>query len=298
MKKQSKSLSYDLFTIVNITLLTLLSISIVLPFLNVIALSFNGGKDAAAGGVWFWPRSFTINNYVEVFKDRSILSGYKITILRTVLGTFVSVILTAMAAFALKFKDLPGHKLFTTIIVVTMLFGGNIIANYILRKELGLLNSFWVYIIPNLYSAWNIILMRSFFDTLGNSLEESAKMDGCGYFRIFFSIIVPLSTPVIAVIALYNGVAHWSDWYTGVFYIQNRDLRPIASILQELLTRQLRLKNLVVNNLQAARAAQNMVTGDSLKMSTVVITMLPIMCVYPFIQKYFTKGIMVGALKG
>ncbi len=293
-----KSISYDIFYIVIVILLSVFSVTIILPFLNVIALSFNGGKDATGGGVWFWPRSFTLNNYIEVFKDPSIITGYKITIARTVIGTALSVLLTAMAAFALKFKELPGHKFFTTIVVVTMLFGGNIIANYIVRKELGLLNSFLVYIIPGLYSAWNIILMRSFFETLGNSLEESAKIDGCGYFRIFFQIVLPLSAPVVAVIALYNGVGHWSDWYTGVFYIQKRELRPIASILQEMLTRQLRLKNIVVNNAQAARAAQNMVTGDSLKMSTVVITMFPIMCIYPFIQKYFTKGIMVGALKG
>jgi len=281
-----------------ILLLALFSLSIVLPFLHILALSFNGGKDTAMGGVYFWPRSFTLNNYKEVFSDNRIINGYKITLARTILGTFLSVLLTAMASFALKIKTLPGRNFITFMIFFTTLFGGGLIPYYMLLKALHLRNTFWVYILPGLYSAWNIIMMRTFFDTLGTELEESAKLDGCGYFRIFFQIILPLSKPVVSVIALFNGVDHWNDWFTGAFYVQDRNLQPVQTVLQEMLTNQQKLKSLMMNSYQSAITARNLVTGDSLKMATVMVTTVPIMCVYPFIQKYFTKGVMIGAIKG
>lgn len=286
------------FNTLNVVLLGLFSLSIILPLLNILALSFNGGKDAAMGGVYFWPRAFTWNNYIEVFSDNRILTGYGITVARTVLGTFLSVILTGMAAFALKKKDLPGRTVMLFLIFFTMLFSGGIIPNYMLIKAVGLKNTFAVFIVPGLYSAWNIIMMRTFFEGLGESLEESAHIDGAGWFRIFFQIILPLSKPVIAVIALFNGVAHWNDWFTGAFYVQDADLKPVSTILQEMLTQQMKLKNLITNSNMSAVTAQKQVTGDSLKMATVVVTMVPIMAVYPFIQKYFAKGVMIGAIKG
>lgn len=278
--------------------LALFSLSIILPFVHILALSFNGGKDTAMGGVYFWPRAFTLNNYKEVFSDNRIINGYKITLARTILGTFLSVLLTAMAAFALKSKTLPGRNFITFMIFFTTLFGGGVIPYYMLLKELHLRNTFWVYILPSLYSAWNIIMMRTFFDSLGTELEESAKLDGCGYFRIFFQIILPLSKPVVSVIALFNGVGHWNDWFTGAFYVTDRNLQPVQTVLQEMLTNQQKLKSLMINSYQSAMSAKTLVTGDSLKMATVMVTTVPIMCVYPFIQKYFTKGVMIGAIKG
>ena len=266
--------------------------------MHILALSFNGGKDTAMGGVYFWPRAFTLNNYKEVFSDNRIINGYKITLARTILGTFLSVLLTAMAAFALKSKTLPGRNFITFMIFFTTLFGGGVIPYYMLLKELHLRNTFWVYVIPSLYSAWNIIMMRTFFDSLGTELEESAKLDGCGYFRIFFQIILPLSKPVVSVIALFNGVGHWNDWFTGAFYVTDRNLQPVQTVLQEMLTNQQKLKSLMINSYQSAMSAKTLVTGDSLKMATVMVTTVPIMCVYPFIQKYFTKGVMIGAIKG
>lgn len=288
----------QLFNAINVLLLGLLSLSIVLPLLNILVLSFNGGKDTAMGGVYFWPRAFTLNNFIEVFSDNRIINGYLITIARTVLGTAASVLLTAMAAFALKKKDLPGRTPALFLIFFTMLFSGGIIPNYMLIKGIGLKNNFLVYIIPGLYSAWNIIIMRTFFEGISVSLEESATIDGAGYFRIFLQIILPLSKPVIAVIALFVGVGHWNDWYSGAFYVQDAALKPVSTILQEMLTQQMKLKNLITNSNMSAITAQRMVTGDSLKMATVVVTMAPIMAVYPFIQKYFAKGVMIGAVKG
>ncbi|WP_129722832.1 carbohydrate ABC transporter permease [Xylanivirga thermophila] len=297
-KIQQRTPLEKFFHVLNVIILLGISLTIILPFLNIIALSFNGGRDAASGGVYFWPRAFTWNNYKEVFTDNRILNGYKITISRTIIGVILGVLCNSMAAFALKKKDLPGRTAFTFIIFFTMLFGGGVVPYYMLLKALNLRNSYWVYIIPNLYSAWNIIMIRTFFESISISLEESAKLDGCSDFRVFFQIIMPLSKPVIAVIALFTGVAHWNDWFTGAFYVNNKDLYPVQTILQEMLTNQQKLKNIISNSHYSANLAKNLVTGDSLKMATVMVSTVPIMCVYPFIQKYFTKGVMIGAVKG
>jgi len=282
----------------NIFLLILLSLSIILPFLHILALSFNGGKDAMRGGVYFWPRVFSLENYKEVFSDNRIINGYKITLGRTIIGTTLSVFLTAMAAYALKRKTLPGRSFFTFLIFFTMLFSGGMIPYYMVLRNLGLLNSFWIYVIPGLYSSWNIIVMRTFFETIDIGLEESAKLDGCGELRIFLQIILPLSKPVIAVIALFVGVGHWNDWFTGAYYVKKRELFPVQTVLREMLTTQERLKSLMSTSYETAIAARRQVTGESLKMATIIVSVVPIVCVYPFIQKYFTKGVMIGAIKG
>lgn len=296
--KKNKSLYLKkFFYILNILILVLLSLAIILPILNIIALSFNGGKDAARGGVYFWPRVFTLDNYKAVFSDNKIITGYKITILRTVIGTASSIFLTAMAAFALKSKTLPGRRLVTFLIFFTMLFSGGTIPYYMVLRNTGLLNTFWVYVIPSLYSTWNIIMMRTFFEGISISLEESAKLDGCNDFTVFIKIILPLSKPVIAVIALFNGVAHWNDWFTGAYFVTDASLHPVQTILQEMLTTQAKLKELMSNSFESAQFAKRAVTGESLKMATIVVSTLPIVLVYPFIQKYFAKGVMIGAIK-
>lgn len=283
--------------VIIILILALLSLSIVLPFLNILALSFNGGKDAARGGVYFWPRVFTLSNYKEVFFDSNIINGYKITLARTILGTMLSLFFTALAAYALKCKTLPGRKLFMMIIVFTMLFSGGIIPYYMLIKSIHLRDSFWVYILPSLYSAWNIILMRTFFESIPESLEEAAKIDGCSYFGIFFRIILPLSKPVIAVVGLFYAVAQWNDWFTGAFFVTSKDLYPVQTILQHMLVQAQEMSSVVSNAPAGMQSARKQVTSDSLKMATVMVTTVPIMCVYPFIQKYFSKGVMIGAIK-
>lgn len=285
------------FHILIIVVLVLLSLSIVLPFLNILALSFNGGKDAARGGIYFWPRVFTLKNYQEVFSDNSIINGYKITLARTILGTTLSVFFTAMAAYALKCKTLPGRKIINIMIIFTMLFSGGVIPYYMLIKAVHLKNSFWVFIIPSLYSAWNIILMRTFFESIPVSLEEAAKIDGCGYFGIFFKVILPLSKPVIAVVALFCAVGHWNDWFTGAFYITDRNLYPVQTILQQMLTQAQKMSSIMSSSPLSMNSSKMLVTGDSLKMATVMVTTVPIMLVYPFIQKYFAAGVMIGAVK-
>jgi putative aldouronate transport system permease protein len=281
-------------------LITLLCLSIVLPFLNILALSFNAGKDAERGGIYFWPRVWSIQNFKEVFASSNIVTAFGISLFRTVVGTVASVFLTAMGAYALKSKTMPGVRFFTLLIFFTMLFSGGMIPYYMLLKSLHLTNTIWVYIIPSLYSAWNLIIMRTFFQQIHPSLEESARMDGYNDFAIFMRIIMPLSKPVIAVIALFNAVGHWNDWFTGAFYVRSAKLRPLSTLLQEMLTRAEAMRSKLesaagMNQYDALEKMQ--VTGDSMKMATIIIVVAPIIIIYPFIQKYFAQGVMIGSIK-
>ena len=286
-------------SIVTYVVVIALCLLILLPCLNVLALSFNDGKDAARGGVYFWPRVWTLQNYREVFQDGSIINAYKITIARTVIGTLMSLIVTSFAAFALNQTELPGRKIITFLITFTMLFGGGTIPTYIQYNELGLLDTFWVYVIPSLVSVTYLIMMRSFFDGLPYALQEAAKLDGCGYFGIFFRIMLPLSKPVLAVVGLYTAVNHWNDWFAGAFYMTSDKLWPVQTVLQQMLSRAMSASTQQIDNVSAAIAAsKSAVTTDSLKMAAVVITTVPILCVYPFVQKYFAKGTLIGAIKG
>lgn len=276
----------------------LFCLAILLPCLNVLVLSFNDGKDAARGGIWFWPRMFTLDNFKEVFKDGSIMTAYGISIARTVIGTFLSLMVTTLAGFSLKQKDLPGNKLLTVLITFTMLFSGGMIPTYIQYRNLHLLNSFWVYVVPSLVSVTYLLMVRTFFEGIPDSLEESAKLDGCGYFQIYARIMLPLSKPVIAVVGLYTAVNHWNDWFAGAFYMNNSDMWPVQTVLQNMLTKSMSQQQQITSVAQALAHNAVNTTTDSLKMAAVVVTTVPILCVYPFVQKYFAQGAMIGAVKG
>ena len=276
-----------------------LCLVIILPCINVLALSLNDGADAAKGGVYFFPRAFTLENFKQVFSDGSIMKEYKYTILRVVIGTLLTLIVTSLAAFALKEKDLPGVKVITILITFTMLFGGGMIPTYVQYKNLHLINNFWVYVVPSLVSVTYLLMMRAYFEGIPASLEESAKLDGCGYFGIYGRIILPLSKPVIAVIGLYTAVNHWNDWFSGAFYMTSNDKWPVQTVLQQMLARAMSASQKDITSVaQALVQGASTVTSDSLKMAAVVITTVPILLIYPFVQKYFASGIMIGAVKG
>ena len=275
-----------------------LCLVILLPCINVVALAFNDGADAAKGGIWFWPREFTMENFKEVFKDGSIKTAYIITIARTVIGTCLSLMVTTLAGYSLKQKDLPGRTLITVLITFTMLFGGGLIPTYIQYNNLHLLNSFWVYVVPSLVSVTYLLMIRTFFEGIPDSLEESAKLDGCGFFGIYTRIMLPLSKPVIAVVGLYTAVNHWNDWFAGAFYMNDTKMWPVQTVLQNMLTKAMSAQQEVTSVAQALAHNTASVTSDSLKMAAVVVTTVPILCVYPFVQKYFAKGAMSGAVKG
>lgn len=286
--------------ILNITLVVFFCLAIILPFLNVLAISFNSGVDAQKGGITFWPREWSIENYIEVFKQDNLVNGLFISIFRTVVGTLVGVALMSMAAYAMTIKTLPGRKAITFFVFFTMLFSGGTVPYYLVLTQLNLTNTIWVYIIPSLYSVTNILLLRTSFNQLPMAVIEAARIDGCSEFKIFRSIVIPISKPVIATISLFTAVGHWNDWYSGSFFVRDASLKPLATLLQEMLTRQAALSDILLRNsgtLAYTQLDKITVTSESLQMATIIIVMLPMIAIYPFIQKYFVKGITVGSIK-
>ncbi|MGJ9458444.1 carbohydrate ABC transporter permease [Oceanobacillus sp. CF4.6] len=286
--------------IVNMTLIVLLSLTIILPFMHVLAISFNSGIDAQKGGITFWPREWSIENYIEVFKQENLMNGLWISVFRTVVGTVIGVGLMAMAAYALTIKTLPGRKYITFFVFFTMLFSGGTVPYYLVLNELNLTNTIWVFIIPSLYSVIHILLFRTSFSQLPFSVIEAARIDGCSEFKIFRSIVLPMSKPVLATISLFTAVDHWNDWYSGSFFIRDPLLKPLATLLQEMLTRQAALSDILLRSSGTQAYAQLdkvTVTGESLQMATIIVVMIPMVLVYPFIQKYFVKGITLGSIK-
>lgn len=293
--------SDHVLSIITYIVIITLCILIIFPCLNILALSFNDGKDAARGGVFIWPRVWTLKNYQEVFKDGTIINAYKVTILRAVVGTLLSLMVTSFAAYALQQREMPGRSIILFFITFTMLFGGGTIPTFIQFKDLHLLDTFWVLVVPSLVSVTYLMMMRTFFDGIPYALQEAARLDGCGYFGIFFRVILPLSKPVMAVIGLYTMVGLWNDWYAGAFYMTGDKWRPVQTVLQQMLARALKAsqEDHAVQTVSSALAQnQSTVTSDALKMAAVVISTVPILCIYPFVQKYFAKGAMIGAVKG
>lgn len=250
--------------------------------------------------IYFLPQGFTFENYITIFKDSKFLDAYVITVLRTVIGTSLHVFLSALFAYALTRKQLPGKTFLTFYIFIPSIFSGGMIPNFILFRELGLINNFWVYVFPFLFSFFHIIIMRTFFQQLPSSLEESAQIDGASNFRVFMRIILPLSMPVLATIALFQGVFHWNDWFTGTYFVTTESLRPVQTLLNQLLTESEALANAAQKASQTGTTVSNgmiAVTPESLRMATLIVATLPIICIYPFLQKYFVKGVMIGSIK-
>lgn len=281
-------------------LMVLLCLAITLPFLHILALAFNSGKDATAGGIWFWPRVFSLENFQEVFKQKNLTTGLMISIFRTSIGTVTGVFLMSMAAWALSIPELPGKNKISFFIFFTMLFGGGQIPYYLVLSQLKLTNSVWVYIIPSLYSVSNILLLRSAFKQLPLSVFEAARIDGMNEFAIFLKMVLPMSKPTLATVSLFTAVGHWNDWFSGSFYVRNADIKPLATILQDMLTRQEGLSDILMRGAGAAAYKQLeaiQVTSTSLQMATIIVVILPIVILYPFIQKYFVAGITIGSVK-
>ncbi|MCA1295609.1 carbohydrate ABC transporter permease [Paenibacillus sp. alder61] len=279
--------------------LILLSVSTLYPFLNAIVISLNEGLDTSKGGITLWPREFTWENYSVVFQDERLMSGFFVSVLRTVIGTVTAILATAIFSYGMSRRELMGRKYYMIICIITMYFGGGLIPTFLLIRELGLMNSFWVYIIPSLISVWNMIIFRTFFQGLPAGLEESAKIDGCGNWGTLFRVVLPLSGPVIATLALFTAVGHWNEWFLASIYISDEKLLPIQTILKQILA-----SNIVSEQTASMDAAAlahlqkaKTITSKSLSMATMMVATLPIVLVYPFVQKYFVKGVLVGSLK-
>lgn len=273
-------------------ILALLTFTFIYPFWNMYVYAFSDGLDAAKGSLYFWPRKFTFDNLIVALRYEGVLNGAWISLAITVSGTLFSMVAISTWAYAMTKRHLPGYALYSTFFFVPFLFSGGSIAHYLLLKEIGLIDTFWVFILPGAYSYYTMIIFRSYFDTIPASIEESAELDGAGHFTIFFRLIVPISKPTFAALTLFKAVGLWSDWYAGMFYVKNPKLVPLQTILQRLLN-QLKL---VVQ--PGGTIDPDKITPQVIRLAIVVITVTPIIMIYPMLQKYFVKGIMIGSVKG
>ena len=283
----------------NMTFMVVFSFLCLYPFINILAISFNQGQDSLRGGIYFLPRLWTLDNYSTIFQNKNILNSFMISVSRTVLGASLSVAVNSMFAFALAKRTLPGRKFFNWLVMIPMFFGGGLIPYFIICRSLGLVNNFLVFVIPWAYSPFYILMLRVYFLGMPDSIEESAKISGAGYFTIFWRLYFPLAMPAIATIALLSGIALWNDWYDGTVMVNKNSLWPLQTLLLNItigtdLSQLLKGKNLQMSSF--ARHIQ--ITAASVKAAMLIITVLPIVCIYPFLQKYFIKGMMIGSIKG
>lgn len=267
------------------------------PFWNSLVMSFNSGSDTSLGGVTFWPRAFTLENYQIVFKEKQIFTAYGVTIARTVIGTFVSMFFTSLFAYALSKKGIVFKKGYMIICIVTMYFSGGLIPYFILVYNLHLYNTFTFLIIHGMVNVYNMIIFRTFFAELPDGLEESARIDGCSNFGVFFKIVLPISGPVVATLGLFTAVGLWNDWFTPAVFISDQNLIPLQTLLVQIVNAGTTASLIQNLNTYAQSAVQNSVTVKALQMATMMVATLPILFIYPFLQKYFVKGALVGSLK-
>lgn len=296
VRKIKRSTGTLIFDICNTIFMIIICFLCIYPIWYVLVNSLNDAKDAMMGGIYWWPRQFSLKNYQSVFEDSSVLQAFKITIGKTFFGTTVNVLFTAMVAYPLSKKELIGRKYYMAIGTITMFFSGGIIPTFILFKNMNLLNNFLVYIIPAAFNFFNLLIFINFFREIPASLEESAKIDGANDLKIFYKIILPLSKPVLATIALFAGVGQWNDYFGGLMYMTNRtDLEPIQTYLYRMVAQV--QSSQAANSISASNITAADTTSTSIKLAAMIITTVPICCVYPFLQKYFVKGMMVGAVK-
>lgn len=287
---------------VNNMIIALFCLTVVYPFWYMIVLSFNEGADAMKGGVYFWPRVFTTFNYRMVLANPVVLNAYGITIARTLIGTVLGMVVTALAAYALACKTLPGRKLFNLIVLIPFVFSGGLIPYYLTLVELKIVNTFWVYILPMLFNIWNMFVMKQFFAEIPQSLTEAAIIDGAGDMTILWKIVCPISLPMFAAIGLFVAVGHWNSWFDGAYYVNSEKLIPLQTYLKKLLdSMQITMQNNTVgSNMSASVLSEEMsaITTNSVRMASIMVATAPIMLLYPFLQKYFVKGVRIGAVKG
>lgn len=277
-------------------IIVLFSVSILFPLWNLLVTSFNDSSTGVMSGLELLPRKFTLENYKSVLQSKFIWIGYRETIFRTVVGGFLSLLCTAMGAYALSKRNMPHRAFLSFFVLIPMFFSGGLIPTYLWIVSLGLKNSRWALILPGLVGSYNLIIMRNFFKAIPDDLEESAKIDGAGQFRIFFQIILPVSKAALATVGLWIIVGHWNAWFDAMIYMDNPNRLPLQIVLRRIL---LEGSNQMLNmNTTVMESSTSAVSPDTLKAATVFVCMLPILCVYPFIQKHFTAGVMMGSIKG
>lgn len=288
--------SEKIFDVVNFIVMALILIVTLYPFLNVLAISLNDSTDTVRGGIYLWPREWTLENYRTIFQYDGLVQGAKISLARTIVGTFMGLLSSSMLAYTLSRPDFKIKKFVSTFLALTMYFSGGLIPGYILMKDLHLIGTFWIYIFPMMVSAFNVFVIRSFIDGLPYALQESAKLDGANDFTIYYKVILPLCKPVLATIALFLAVGQWNSWFDTYLY---NGSKPELTTLQYELMKVLQSTQQGGSNINANDLAQQMaqVSPESIRMAITIVVTLPILFVYPFLQKYFVGGMTLGAVK-
>lgn len=271
--------------------------SVLYPLWFVIIASFSDPSAVASGSVSILPKGFRLDGYEMILKDERIWTGYRNSIIYAVVGTAVNLIITIPAAFALSRREFRPRRVLLLIFTITMFFSGGLIPSYLLYRDLSLLNSMWVFILPGAVSVFNLIIARSFFETsIPEELHDAARIDGLSYFGFFWRIVLPLSAAIMAVIGLYYFVGHWNDYFTGLVFIRDQELLPLQNVLQSILLANQTAATQGSTGGQSAQQLQQV--ADQIKFGVIIVSTLPLLILYPFLQKYFNKGVMIGAVKG
>lgn len=288
--KESKQ--YKIFKVFNVSILIIIVFCTLYPFLNVIAQSFSSEAYINAGKVTLFPRGFNIDTYKTIAQDSMFWINYRNTVVYTVVGTAISMFLTTIFAYALSKKRLVGRKFLTFFAVFTMFFNGGLVPNYVLINSLGFGNSIWAIVIPGAISVYNMLIMKSFFENMPEELEEAASIDGLNTYGILLKIVLPLSKAVIATMILFYAVGHWNSWFPAFLYLDQKELFPVTMYLRNMIA------GVTGATSAGASSADNLTQiSANIKSVTMVLTILPILTIYPFVQKYFVSGVMLGSVK-
>jgi putative aldouronate transport system permease protein len=280
-----------IFNVINASILFVISISMLVPFVNLLAVSLSDRNSVTRGLVSFWPKGFTLNAYMFVMQDTQFWSGLRVSLFVTIVGTFLSLVVTAFAAYPLSKSYFKQRKIFLIFFIITMVFSGGLIPTFLLIKQVGLYDNIWVFILPVIINAYNMLLVKNYFETLPDSLSESAKIDGANEFKIFTRIYLPLSLPTMATVGLFYAVGYWNAYFPGIMYISTPSLKPLQTYLYDLLS----ISYIPAHELPMEIAMT--LSTDSVRAATVFASTIPILIVYPFLQKYFVKGLVVGSDK-
>jgi putative aldouronate transport system permease protein len=284
------------FTFANYLILSLFLITILYPLIYIASSSISSSEAVVSGRVWLWPIDPTLDGYKAVFKHKLIISGFINSLYYTVLGTLINVFMTILAAYPLSRKDFYGKNMFMFLFVFTFMFTGGLIPSYLLVRDLNMLNTVWSMVLPGALAVWNMIITRTYFQTtIPDELLEAAQLDGCTDIQFVWKIVLPLSGPIIAVITLFYAVGHWNSFFSALIYLKSQNLYPLQLVLRDILVQNDVDLNMLVDVQEAAKREG---LRELLKYSLIIVSTAPLMIVYPFVQKYFVKGIMIGSLKG
>lgn len=299
MKRVKRSFGDMAFDSVNVVFMLLLCVVMLYPFWFIILYSINSASDSDRGGLYLLPRIFTLANYKFMLRNGGIFRAYFVSIMRILVSVPLHLFVTSMAAFALSRQKILFRGFIITFFFITLIFSGGLIPSYLVLNYLNLINTFWIYVFPGMFGVWSFIVFKTMLkSSVPEELVEAALIDGAGFFRIFVGLVIPLSVPVYAALGLFNAVAQWNDWFVGIYYVRNTNLVPVQSYLRMFLN-----STKISTDIAAITWGEQsyidpaLISPTSVKMAAVALTTLPILLVYPFVQKYFVKGVLIGAIK-